>query len=164
MIERDGDLIGKYEIKQINNLLDIELDDLVTESKQEGFRFVERLINDYKNDSNTFSDAGEGLFGIFGEEGTLIAIGGLNQDPFSNEQEIGRLRRFYVRKAYRRHGVGSLLVRRIMDEANKHYKFLVLHTDTVQGDLFYCSIGFSKSDRYPNSSHYIDCKHQQAQS
>ncbi|MBT2680421.1 GNAT family N-acetyltransferase [Bacillus sp. ISL-35] len=157
-------MIGEYVVKQIKNLLDMELDDLITESKQEGFRFVKRLINDYKNGSNTFSLAGEGLFGVFSEEGTLVAIGGLNQDPFSNEQEIGRLRRFYVRKEYRRHGIGSLLVKRIMDEAEKHFKILVLHTDTEQGNLFYCSIGFSKSDLYPNSSHYIDCKQQQAQS
>ncbi|MCM3125278.1 MULTISPECIES: GNAT family N-acetyltransferase [unclassified Mesobacillus] len=157
-------MIGKYEVKQINNLLDMKLDDLFAESKQEGFRFVERLINDYKNGSNTFSLAGEGLFGVFSEEGTLIAIGGLNQDPFSNGHKIGRLRRFYVRKAFRRHGIGSLLVKGIMDEASKHYKVLVLHTDTEQGDLFYRSIGFSKGERYPNSSHYIDCKPHQAQS
>ncbi|CAM4032230.1 GNAT family N-acetyltransferase [Mesobacillus thioparans] len=154
----------KYEVRKFDNLLDIELDDLLAESKEEGFRFLERLINDYKNGSNTFSHAGEGLFCAFSEDGTLMAIGGLNQDTFSNEREVGRLRRFYVRQEYRRHGIGSLLVKRIMDEANNHYKVLVLHTDTEQGDLFYCSIGFSKGDRYPNSSHYIDCKPQQVQS
>jgi GNAT superfamily N-acetyltransferase len=145
----------EYEIRQITNLLDLELDDLVNQSKEEGFRFVERLINDYENGSNSFSDFGEALFGVFGEDGALVAIGGLNQDPFSNEQGIGRLRRFYVLKEYRRNGIGSLLVKRILEEAESYYKVLVLHTDTEQGDNFYTSIGFSKGVLFRNSSHYI---------
>lgn len=90
--------MGKYEVKNINNLLDIDLYNLVEQSKEEGFRFVERLVNDYKNGSNTFNHFGEGLFGVFNEEGVLVALGGLNKDPVSNEQYIGRLRRFYVSK------------------------------------------------------------------
>ncbi|MGE7924064.1 GNAT family N-acetyltransferase [Viridibacillus arvi] len=148
----------KYEIKQINNLLNFDIDSLVKQSKADGFRFVERLVNDYKNGSNTFNHIGEGLFGVFNEEGVLVAIGGLNKDPFSNEQSIGRLRRFYVCKAYRRNGIGSLLVKRIIDEAKKYYKIIVLHTDTEQADKFYSSIGFSKKTLYPNSSHFMEFK------
>ncbi|THE09148.1 GNAT family N-acetyltransferase [Bacillus timonensis] len=146
----------EYEIKHINNLIHIELDRLVKQSKDEGFRFVERLLNDYKNGSNTFDHNGEVLFGVFNEEGVLVAIGGLNKDPFSNEHNIGRLRRFYVSKECRRNGIGSLLVRRIIDEAKKYYKILVLHTDTEQADKFYTSIGFEKGNLYPNSSHYME--------
>ncbi|MGF9979647.1 GNAT family N-acetyltransferase [Viridibacillus arvi] len=148
----------KYEIKQINNLLNFDIDGLVKQSKADGFRFVERLVNDYKNGSNTFNHIGEGLFGVFDEEGVLVAIGGLNKDPLSNEQSIGRLRRFYVSKAYRRNGIGSLLVKRIIDEAKKYYKIIVLHTDTEQADKFYSSIGFSKKTLYPNSSHFMEFK------
>ncbi|MFE6169578.1 GNAT family N-acetyltransferase [Viridibacillus arvi] len=148
----------KYEIKQINNLLNFDIDSLVKQSKADGFRFVERLVNNYKNGSNTFNHIGEGLFGVFNEEGVLVAIGGLNKDPFSNEQSIGRLRRFYVCKAYRRKGIGSLLVKRIIDEAKKYYKIIVLHTDTEQADKFYSSIGFSKKTLYPNSSHFMEFK------
>ncbi|ETT86798.1 GNAT family N-acetyltransferase [Viridibacillus sp. FSL R5-0477] len=148
----------KYEVKQINNLLNFDFDSLVKQSKEDGFRFVERLVNDYRNGSNTFNHFGEGLFGVFNQEGVLVAIGGLNKDPFSNEQSIGRLRRFYVSKAYRRNGIGSLLVKRIIDEAKKYYKIIVLHTDTEQADKFYSSIGFSKETLYPNSSHFMEFK------
>jgi GNAT superfamily N-acetyltransferase len=120
----------KYVVKHINNLLNFNLDSLVKQSKEDGFRFVERLINDYKIGSNTFNHFGEGLFGVFNEEGVIVAIGGLNKDPFSNEQYIGRLRRFYVDKEYRRNGVGSLLVKKIIEEAKRYYKILVLHTAT----------------------------------
>ena len=46
--------IAKYEIKQLNNLLNFDLNMLIIQSKEEGFRFVERLVNDYKNGTNTF--------------------------------------------------------------------------------------------------------------
>ncbi len=149
--------LGEYEVKQIN-LLYCDLDSLVKQSKEDGFRFVERLVNDYKSGSNTFNHSGEGLFGVFSKEGVLVAIGGLNKDPFSNEQSIGRLRRFYVRREYRRNGIGSLLVKKIIDDAKRHYKILVLHTDTEQADKFYTSLGFSKGNLYPNSSHFIEFK------
>ncbi|MGE7920020.1 GNAT family N-acetyltransferase [Viridibacillus sp. NPDC093762] len=148
--------MGKYEVKQINNLLNFDFDSLVKQSKEDGFRFVERLVNDYKNGSNTFNHFGECLFGVFNEEGLLVAIGGLNKDPFSNEHSIGRLRRFYVNKAYRRNGIGSLLVKRIIEKAKKYYKIMVLHTDTEQADKFYTSMGFLKENLYPNSSHYME--------
>ncbi|MCK0473243.1 GNAT family N-acetyltransferase [Halalkalibacter sp. APA_J-10(15)] len=148
--------MGKHEVKKIYNLLDFDLDRLVKQSKQDGFRFVERLINDYENGSNTFNNFGEVLFGVFNEEDVLVAIGGLNKDPYSNEKFIGRLRRFYVSKEYRRNGVGSLLVKKMIDEAKRYYNILVLHTDTEQADKFYTSLGFLKENLYPNSSHYME--------
>ncbi|WP_412762903.1 GNAT family N-acetyltransferase [Priestia megaterium] len=39
-------------------------------------------------------------------------MGGINKDPFSNEGEIGRLRRFYVSKDYRRNGLGRRLLKK----------------------------------------------------
>ncbi|HWL24451.1 MAG TPA: GNAT family N-acetyltransferase [Ureibacillus sp.] len=148
----------KFEVKHINNLMNFDLVSLVKKSKEEGFRFVERLLNEYQNGSNTFNHLGEGLFGVFNEEGVLVAIGGLNKDPYSNGQNIGRLRRFYVDKEYRRNGIGSLLVKSIIDEAKRYYKILVLHTDTEQADRFYSSIGFTKGNLYPNSSHFMEFK------
>lgn len=147
--------MSTYEVKRLNNLLDYDLDCLVMQSKEEGFRFLERLVNDYKDGSNTFEHSGEGIFGVFNEVGILVAIGGLNKDPFSNRKYIGRLRRFYVSKEYRKNGIGTLLVKRIIDEAKKYYKILVLHTDTEQADKFYSSVGFSKGNLYPYSSHFM---------
>lgn len=45
----------KFEVRQINNLLDFDLTNLVKESKEDGFRFLERLVKDYKNGTNNFS-------------------------------------------------------------------------------------------------------------
>ena len=78
----------QFELKKIKNLLDVNLMDLVTESKKEGFRFLERLINDYKNGTNNFSKSGEVLYGVFNKEGLLIAIGGINKDLSQRINEL----------------------------------------------------------------------------
>jgi len=145
----------QFEVKQIKKLLDIDLTELISESRKEGFLFLERLINDYKSGINTFNKSGEFLYGVFSQEGLLIAIGGINQDPFSANERIGRLRRFYVSKGYRRKGIGRNLVTRIINDANEHYKIIVLYTDTKQADKFYTSLGFINDNRFLKSTHFL---------
>ena len=145
-----------YKVKQIKNLSYDDSYLLVKESKEDGFRFLERLVDDYKNGTNNFNKPGESLYGVFNKEDVLIAIGGLNIDPFSNEQKMGRLRRFYVSKDYRRNGLGRLLLKKIICDAKNYYKVLVLHTDTEQADKFYNSFGFLKENTYPKSTHYLN--------
>lgn len=146
----------KFKVELIKNLFSVHSIHLVEESKNEGFRFLERLVNDYKDGTNNFNKPGELLYGVFNTEGLLVAIGGLNIDPFSNVEKIGRLRRFYVSKDYRRKGIGRFLLNQIIYDAKKHYKILVLHTDTEQADTFYTSFGFSKKNRFPNSTHCLE--------
>lgn len=146
----------EYVIRKINNLATIGWEDLRHQSRNEGFRFIERLIHDYKSGTNTFHKRGEALYGVFDQGNTLIAIGGVNIDPFSSTPTIGRLRRFYVKRTHRRKGLGSLLVKKIILEATNHFNVLVLYTDTEQADRFYTSLGFLKSNRYPHSTHYMD--------
>ncbi|MBS3680863.1 GNAT family N-acetyltransferase [Ornithinibacillus massiliensis] len=146
----------EYVIRKINNLLTIECKDLWLQSRNKGFHFIERLIHEYKSGTNTFHKRGEALYGVFDQDNTLIAIGGVNIDPFSSTPTIGRLRRFYVKKTHRRLGLGSLLVKRIILEATDHFNVLILFTDTERADRFYTSLGFLKSNRYPHSTHYMD--------
>ncbi|WHY64744.1 GNAT family N-acetyltransferase [Neobacillus sp. SuZ13] len=148
----------EFRIEKITDLPRIDLSPLLLESKEEGFRFIVRLVNDYKNGTNTFNKRGEGLYGVFNEDDDLIAIGGINIDPYSNDPQIGRLRRFYVSKAYRRKGVGRFLVNKILFDARRTFEEIVLHTDTETGALFYTSLGFKKSSGDPNTSHYLKLK------
>ena len=67
-------------IQQIEDLMIYEHNYLVQESKEEGFNFLIKLKSEYKNKTNTFNKTGECLYGIF-QEGKLIGIGGLNEDP-----------------------------------------------------------------------------------
>ncbi|MFC9415029.1 GNAT family N-acetyltransferase [Bacillus mobilis] len=141
-------------IQQIEDLMIYEHDYLVQESKEEGFHFLIRLISEYENKINTFNKTGECLYGIFQGE-KLIGIGGLNEDPYTENNKIGRVRRFYIAKEYRRKGVGRLLLLRILSDAKKYFNTVVLHTDTEQGDKFYTSSGFVKGTKYVGTSHYV---------
>ncbi|MEH7342385.1 GNAT family N-acetyltransferase [Bacillus sp. JJ1532] len=146
----------EFKIQKIEELETLEISHLVEESKAAGFRFLEKLVDDYQDGTNRFNKHGESLYGVYNEQGVLIAIGGLNIDPYSNNPKIGRLRRFYVASDFRRSAVGSLLLSKIILEAKYYYEGLVLHTDTDQADLFYTAFGFSKTCDYPNSTHYIN--------
>ncbi|UOR12886.1 GNAT family N-acetyltransferase [Halobacillus amylolyticus] len=147
-----------YNLKKIENLFQYDITYLVNESTEEGFQFLERLVNDYKIGTNTFKAPGESLYGVFNNDGALIAIGGLNIDPYLHEQKIGRLRRFYVSRAYRRNGIGTVLLKEIIRNAKLFYKVLVLHTDTEQADKFYTSLGFLRKNTYPKSTHFMNLK------
>ncbi|ADY22095.1 GNAT family N-acetyltransferase [Bacillus paranthracis] len=140
-------------IQQIEDLMIYEHNYLVQESKEEGFNFLIKLKSEYKNKTNTFNKTGECLYGIF-QEGKLIGIGGLNEDPYSENNKIGRLRRFYIAKDYRRIGLGNLLLKQLLSHAEKYFKVVVLHTDTKQGDAFYIANGFVKGKLFKGSSHY----------
>lgn len=143
------------ELKVITDLGTVDLSLLMEESKNEGYRFLERLELEYQAGTNTFKNPGECLYGVFNEENILVAIGGLNVDLYSEEPGVGRLRRFFVSANYRRGGIGSTLLKAIISTARTHFKVLVLHTDTEHGDRFYLSHGFVRDGMYPKSSHYI---------
>jgi len=97
---------------------------------------------------------GEALIGVFKKEG-IVAIGGINRDPYSNDPLIGRLRRFYAAEAFRRSAVGTVLLNLLILKAKSYYKVLVLHTVTLIADKFYYSFGFQRQSTYPNSTHYL---------
>nr|WP_128854374.1 GNAT family N-acetyltransferase [Bacillus sp. CDB3] len=143
----------EIQMKKFKNVLKYEINHLVQESKEEGFNFLTKLVNEYETEINTFNKTGECLYGIFQEE-MLIGIGGLNKDPYIEDNKIGRLRRFYISKDYRRKGLGKLLLNRLLSHAEKYFQVVVLHTDTKKGDMFYTANGFMKGKIYKGSSHY----------
>jgi GNAT superfamily N-acetyltransferase len=153
-----GGIMEEFHFFKIDHLLILDLNSLLAESKSEGFRFLSRLIDEYQSGINTFSDRGEGLFGVKDHSGEVIAIGGLNQDPYSNEMNIGRLRRFYVANSYRRRGLGIQLMDHILSYAKEHFALIVLHTDTEQADCFYRAYGFKKPCLFPGSTHVLFIK------
>ncbi len=59
--------------------------------KKKGLICLIRLINEYKNKVNVFNKTRECLYGIF-QGDMLIGVGGLNGDPYTKDNKIGRLR------------------------------------------------------------------------
>ena len=139
-------------ISAIEELKVEELESLVLQSEQEGFRHLRRLVNEYQSGENTFSGQGEALY-IATEQKQIVGIVGLNQDPFS-DHSTGRVRRLYVHPDYRHLGIGKQLMQKVTSEANKFYNILVLHTDREQANQFYIALGFEPDLHDPHRSHY----------
>jgi GNAT superfamily N-acetyltransferase len=121
--------------------------DLLSEGEASGFRFLRRLVNDYEDGSNRFDATGEALYCITINQ-QLAGIGGVN----AFHSRIGRIRRFYILKEYRRHGIGALLLEAIERHAQNHFERLELFTDSEAGSAFYQQCGYIQVNR-PNVSH-----------
>ncbi|HEY9624527.1 MAG TPA: GNAT family N-acetyltransferase [Crinalium sp.] len=128
---------------------------LVEESLVQGFRMVARLVQEFDAGINRFDRPNECLWVASSDE-RIVGIGGLNQDPYSNNLTIGRVRHLYVEAAWRRRGVGRLLVNQIITVALEHYQQLTLRTDTVVGDRFYQQLGFQRTTTLDHTTHYLN--------
>jgi GNAT superfamily N-acetyltransferase len=140
---------------QLEQLSLDELEPLMVESRERGFDFVERLAAEYADGSNRFDRPGEALFGVYSGH-SLIAVGGLNRDPYLRDGETGRVRHVYVLSAWRRQGAGTLLIRRIVEEAKPTYRRLTLRTLNPEADRFYRSLGFQTEPPVPHATHHLD--------
>ena len=58
------------------------IEELRAEAFTEGFDFIERLIKEWSSGENRFDRQGEILCGYL-DHGRVVAVGGLNRDPFS---------------------------------------------------------------------------------
>ncbi|POA18737.1 GNAT family N-acetyltransferase [Pseudomonas sp. FW300-N1A1] len=131
--------MGELEIRQIS-ALPPQILDLEAEAVTEGFRFLTRLVADWKSGTNRFDQPGECLLGAL-RNGQLIAIGGLSHDPYAGP-DIGRLRRVYVARASRGQNVGKALVQQLLEYAAQRFSVVRLSTDTPEGAAFYLRCGF----------------------
>lgn len=127
-------------IHEVTDLGAVDLTELLTESQEEGFRNIHRLVHEYHKRINTFHHENEALFECrVGHR--VIGICGLNRDPYANGS-IGRIRRLYVLKEFRNQGVGRRLVEAVIRKASSHYTKLVLKTDNPKASAFYKKLGF----------------------
>jgi GNAT superfamily N-acetyltransferase len=139
------DVVERDELKLIEftDLTFFLIDGLIDESQQEGYEFIQRTIEDWNSGANKFSKPGEKLWGLMLET-TLIGIGGLNYDPYSEYPNLGRVRHLYIRKIHRRKGYATLLMNTIISEARQYFDTLRLLTDNPAASELYETLGFQK--------------------
>lgn len=125
---------------------------LALASEKEGFEFVRRLENEWHSGQNRFDRPGELLLASV-EGGEVDAVGGINRDPYVSVPDIGRLRHVYVLPDRRNAGVGSGLVRAILDAARSSFSQIRLRAATSQSDSFYERLGFRKLGSDPTATH-----------
>ena len=142
----------EFEIKKIFEYNLDSLESLASEAQSEGYGFVQKTIDEWKNDVNNFSKQGEILFGIF-ISNICIGIGGLNVDPYIDDPRTGRIRHLYISQQHRNQGFAKLLMKKIMNVAINHFDKLRLLTTNPMAASLYESFGFVKTTSGVNVSH-----------
>ena len=132
------------EISPITADLPAGFDILQAEARDEGHRHMERLATDWATGANRFDAPGEALLAAF-VTGTLAGIGGMTIDPA--DPAALRMRRFYVRPEFRRHGVGRHLAEALIAEARDATECIVLNAPTEQAARFWQALGFAPDHR-----------------
>lgn len=121
---------------------------LVAAAEQEGFGFMTRLAAEWQSGANRFDRPGELLLGASTLSG-LVALGGLNRDPYASAPGIGRLRHLYVLPGLRRQGIAAALVQSLIAAAaapGSGFHSLRLRCDTPAAAAFYARLGFAPVD------------------
>jgi GNAT superfamily N-acetyltransferase len=119
-------------------------DTLRDEARAEGHTHMDRLATDGATGTSRFSATGEALLAAF-VAGSLAGIGGTTID--SADPTALRMRRFYVRPIYRRHGVGRCLADALMASARQVTNGLVLNAGTDLAARFWEALGFVADQR-----------------
>jgi GNAT superfamily N-acetyltransferase len=126
---------------------------LQSEARDEGYDFVETLVEEWASAANRFDAPGEALCGHL-DQGLLVAVGGLNCDPFGGRPDMGRIRRVYVRSAWRNQGIGRALVTALVDEARTHFSCTRLRAENEGAARLYESKGFAPISS-PDATHIL---------
>jgi GNAT superfamily N-acetyltransferase len=127
---------------RVESALPDQIDELRTEADAEGVPNQGMLQRDFEGGAERFTKPGEILLACFSGE-TLVGIGGLTVEPDSSVRAM-RLRRVYVRKAWRKHGIGRLLGEALMRHGFAAVDLLTLNAGVPEADKFWESLGFKR--------------------
>ena len=104
--------------------LPADFDTIRAEARAEGYRFLDRLAKDWASGAMRFDRPGEGLLTAY-SAGVLAAIGGITIDPIV--PDALRMRRFYVRPAFRRTGIGREIALALLEGALQRVRVVTLN-------------------------------------
>ena len=138
------------------------LGNLIAESEEEGFSYLVRMRNEWSSCQLRFDGPGEACF-LAESDGEIVGLCGLTADPHSDDVTVGRVRKLYVSKAYRRQGIATQLLQRLCALAKKHFRELRVKTRGASGYAFYESLGFREVEPGKLYTHCIDLADWQAE-
>lgn len=124
-------------------------DRLRSDAASEGFQHIEAMWREWQDATNRFKRPGEILaVATIGHD--LAGLGGITQD-FVDPAWL-RMRRFYVRPAYRRCGIGRSIAEYVLDYALPLSREIALHAEGLEAKAFWSRLGFVEIDR-ENTTH-----------
>lgn len=97
------------------------LEMLVNASLDEEYNFLKKLQVGINNRTNPFEGDNELLLCVKNSDGEVIAVGGIQVDPYEQDSRIGRLRHLYVHPDYRRHKFGKNILESLLVFAKNHF-------------------------------------------
>jgi GNAT superfamily N-acetyltransferase len=127
--------------------------ELHEEALAEEIHFIDTLVDQWETGANRFDRHGEVLCGCL-LDGVLIAVGGLTIDPYVASGEVGRIRRVYVRRAWRNRGIGQALMQTLIGAARKSFTSVRLRAENADAGRLYERIGFLPIDD-ANATHVL---------
>lgn len=133
----------KFQILFIVGELPSDLDGLRLEARQEGFGFVERLVREWEAGQNRFERVGEALMIAYANS-VVAGIGGITVDPVI--PDALRMRRFYIRKSFRRRGLARLLADELLKSVEGLGRMVTVHAGTPDAPAFWEAMGFEPHD------------------
>lgn len=143
------------------NSLPENFDILSAEASKDGHHFLEKMKLDWETGKNQFSRNGEVYYGVFevSNHNEVIAMGGVNIDPYVDDPTVGRLRHIYVAKKYQRTGAGKFLLRALLSHSRKHFNTVRLRTHNTDAVRFYKTFGFEENLQPNDTAHiYLEKK------
>jgi GNAT superfamily N-acetyltransferase len=121
-----------------------ELEALRAEAEAEGYRHLDRLAADWASGAIRFNGDDEALLtACIG--GDLAAVGGLTLDPVI--PDALRMRRFYVRKRFRRCGIGRRLAAALLERAARAGRPVTVNAAAGSAP-FWEALGFVADERH----------------
>jgi len=134
---------GAVRLEPVVEAMPAEFDRLRNESRAEGYRFLERLSNDWASGAMRFDQSDETLLAAYVGQ-VLAGIGGITVDP--EIPEALRMRRFYVRSAFRRTGIGRAIAETLLESALRKVGVVTLNAGP-SSYRFWEALGFVPDDR-----------------
>jgi GNAT superfamily N-acetyltransferase len=113
-------------------------DVLRVEARAEGYRHIERLADEWIAGTMRFDREDEALMAATLTP-QLAGIGGLTIDPF--QPGALRMRRFYVRAAFRRNGIGRAVAENLLARAREFGRTVTVNAG-AGSEPFWRSLGF----------------------
>ena len=109
----------------------------------EAYEMMARLAREWADGTNRFDGPGEAL--VAAMDGAVLAgMGGMNIDPFV--YGALRMRRFYVRPAYRRKGVARAIANALLDRPEIEGRTITLSAPQAEAARFWEALGFVRDN------------------
>ncbi|MBB5577199.1 MULTISPECIES: GNAT family N-acetyltransferase [Rhizobium] len=144
----EGDLPHQLQFDQIVDRLPADFGALRSDAAFEGKRFIERLHAEWQSGEQRFTQAHEVLL-VIRVNRDLAGIGGMTVDPFL--PSAMRLRRFFIRPAYRRRFLGRQLAAAILNRTIPSGTTVTVNTDNADAAMFWEALGFQRDPKLSHS-------------